>query len=125
MRDVGLGAEDVAKVEPLLTFTNSKGEIEGVKYNQLSAVFIYAFKEQQEQIKERERQAGIHEIFDDDDVAIRDVDRQVLEDPHPAAVGRVSGDRQEVDDHVDVNRADQVGEKDRGALQHADEYDAV
>ena len=60
-RDLGLGAEDVLQVEPLLTFTNSKGEIEGVKYNQLSAVFINAFKEQQEQIKERERQAAIQQ----------------------------------------------------------------
>jgi len=64
MRDVGLAAEDVAKVEPLLTFANSRGEIEGVKYNQLSVLFINAFKQQQEQIteqqtriKQRERQA--------------------------------------------------------------------
>ena len=46
MRDIGLGAEEVEKVEPLLTFRNDKGEIEGVKYNQLSAVFINAIKEQ-------------------------------------------------------------------------------
>ena len=58
-RDLGLGAEDVARVEPLLTFTNSKGEIEGVKYNQLSAVFINAFKEQQEQIKEQQKQIEV------------------------------------------------------------------
>ena len=64
MRDVGLGAEDVEEVEPLLTFRNSKGETEGVKYDQLSAVFINAIKEQQAQIEsqqaqiiERERQA--------------------------------------------------------------------
>ena len=50
IRDVGLAAEDVAKVEPLLTFRNEKGEVEGVRYNQLSAVFINAFKEQQQQI---------------------------------------------------------------------------
>jgi len=68
MRDVGLGAEDVARIEPLLTFTNSKGEIEGVKYNQLSVVFINAFKqqqgeiiEQQTRIKEREREASIQQ----------------------------------------------------------------
>jgi len=68
MRDVGLGAEDVARVEPLLTFNNSKGEIEGVKYNQLSVVFINAFKqqqgeiiEQQTRIKEREREASIQQ----------------------------------------------------------------
>jgi len=48
--DLGLGAEDVAAVEPLLVTHNAKGEIEGVKYDRLSAVFINAFKEQQNQI---------------------------------------------------------------------------
>ncbi len=51
VQDIGLGAEEVEKVEPLLTFRNAKGEIEGVKYNQLSAVFVNAFKEQQAQIE--------------------------------------------------------------------------
>jgi hypothetical protein len=54
-KDIGLGAEEVEKVEPLLTFRNEKGEIEGVKYNELSAVFVNAFKQQQQQIK---RQLG-------------------------------------------------------------------
>jgi len=51
VKDIGLGAEEVDRVEPLLTFRNNKGEIEGVKYNQLSAVFINAFKDQQAQIE--------------------------------------------------------------------------
>ena len=51
VKDIGLGAEEVVKVEPLLTFRNDSGEIEGVKYNQLSAVFINAFKEQQAEIE--------------------------------------------------------------------------
>lgn len=55
-QDVGLAAEEVAKVDPLLTFRNDKGEIEGVKYDQLSAVFINAFKEQQTQIKQQQEQ---------------------------------------------------------------------
>ena len=46
-RDVGFGAEDVAKVEPLFTFTNDKGEIEGVKYDRVSVVLINAVKQQQ------------------------------------------------------------------------------
>jgi hypothetical protein len=50
--DIGLAAEEVAKVEPLLAFRNGRGEIEGVRYNQLSAVFINAFKEQQRQIEQ-------------------------------------------------------------------------
>ncbi len=55
-RDLGLGAEEVQKVEPLLTFRNKRGQIEGVKYNQLSAVFVNAFKEQQQQIQELQRE---------------------------------------------------------------------
>ncbi|HEY8185958.1 MAG TPA: tail fiber domain-containing protein [Pyrinomonadaceae bacterium] len=50
MLDVGLGAEDVAAVEPLLVTHNASGQVEGVKYDRLSAVFINAFKEQQAQI---------------------------------------------------------------------------
>jgi hypothetical protein len=52
--DIGLAAEEVEKVEPLLTFRNNKGEVDGVKYNQLSAVFINAFKEQQAQISQQQ-----------------------------------------------------------------------
>jgi hypothetical protein len=50
-RDLGLGAEDVAKVEPLLVTHNDKGEIEGVKYDRLNVVLINAIKQQQEQIE--------------------------------------------------------------------------
>jgi hypothetical protein len=56
MRDVGLAAEEVEKVEPLLTFRNDKNEIEGVKYNQLAAVFVNAIKEQQKEIDELKQQ---------------------------------------------------------------------
>jgi hypothetical protein len=48
--DLGFAAEDVAEVEPLLTTRNRRGEIEGVKYDRLSAVFVNAFKEQQAEI---------------------------------------------------------------------------
>jgi endosialidase-like protein len=51
-REIGLIAEDVNEVEPLLTFRNGKDEIEGVKYENLNVVFINAFKEQQAQIDE-------------------------------------------------------------------------
>jgi hypothetical protein len=56
MHDLGLGAEDVEQVEPLLTFRNDKGEIEDVKYNQLSAVFVNAIKAQQAQIERQQDQ---------------------------------------------------------------------
>ena len=54
MRDLGLGAEDVAMVEPLLVTLNSKGEIEGVKYDRVAVVLVNAIVEQQEQIKQQQ-----------------------------------------------------------------------
>jgi len=53
-RDLGLGAEEVAAVAPLLVTRNDRGEIEGVKYAQLSAVLINAIKEQQEQLQQQQ-----------------------------------------------------------------------
>jgi hypothetical protein len=55
--DLGLGAVDVAAAEPLLVTHNAKGEVEGVKYDRLSAVFINAFKEQQAQIERQQAEA--------------------------------------------------------------------
>ena len=52
----GNSAEDVERVEPLLTFRNDKGEIEGVKYNQLSAVLVNAIRDQQAQIERQQVQ---------------------------------------------------------------------
>lgn len=51
MADIGLVAEDVNSVEPLLTTTNEKDEIEGVKYDRVAVVLINAIKEQQAQIE--------------------------------------------------------------------------
>ena len=56
IRDLGFGAEEVEKVEPLLTFRNPKGEIEGVRYSQISAVLVNAIKEQQTQIAAQQNQ---------------------------------------------------------------------
>ena len=56
MKDVGFGAEDVAKVEPLLVTYNEKGEVEGVKYEKLTTVLVNAVKEQQAQIEAQQRQ---------------------------------------------------------------------
>ncbi|HQX56157.1 MAG TPA: tail fiber domain-containing protein [Pyrinomonadaceae bacterium] len=50
MHDLGLGAEDVAAIEPLLVTYNAKGEVEGVKYDRIGVVLVNAVKEQQEQI---------------------------------------------------------------------------
>ena len=51
--DMGLVAEEVADVEPLLVTHNNKGEIEGVKYDRVGVVLINAVKEQQGQIEDQ------------------------------------------------------------------------
>ena len=54
MRDLGLGAEDVAAIEPLLVTHNDKGQVEGVKYDHLNVVLINAILQQQAQIKQQQ-----------------------------------------------------------------------
>jgi hypothetical protein len=56
MRDVGFGAEEVNAVEPLLTTRNSNGEIEGVKYAQITTALVNAVNEQQAVIEAHEKQ---------------------------------------------------------------------
>jgi hypothetical protein len=54
--DIGLAAEDVARIDLRLTYSNENGEVEGVRYELLSTAFINAFKEQQEQIERQGEQ---------------------------------------------------------------------
>jgi hypothetical protein len=56
MHDVGFAAEDVNQIEPLLTTRNAQGEIEGVKYAQVTTVLANAVNEQQEQIEAQQKQ---------------------------------------------------------------------
>jgi hypothetical protein len=56
MLDLGFGAEDVGKVEPLLVTHNASGQVEGVKYDRISAVLVNAVKEQQAQIESQQKQ---------------------------------------------------------------------
>jgi hypothetical protein len=56
MLDMGLVAEEVAEVEPLLVTTNKQGEIEGVKYDRVGVVLVNAVKEQQTEIEDLRRQ---------------------------------------------------------------------
>lgn len=51
MHDLGLGAEDVAAIEPLLVTYNKDGQVEGVKYDRIGVVLVNAVKEQQTQIE--------------------------------------------------------------------------
>jgi hypothetical protein len=53
--DLGLVAEEVARVEPLLVTHNDRGEIEGVKYDRVAVVLLNAVKEQQAQIQAQRR----------------------------------------------------------------------
>jgi hypothetical protein len=55
-QDIGLAAEDVAKVEPTLTFNDANGEVNGIKYNDLSAVLVNAIKQQQQHIEAQQKQ---------------------------------------------------------------------
>ena len=57
--DLGLVAEEVAKVEPLLTTTNAKGEIEGVKYDRVGVVLVNAVKEQQVEIDAQRKEIDV------------------------------------------------------------------
>lgn len=50
-KDLGLGAEEVAEIEPLLVTYNLAGEVEGVKYDRIAVVLLNAVKEQQAQIE--------------------------------------------------------------------------
>jgi hypothetical protein len=52
-RDMGLVAEEVAKVEPLLVTYNKSGEVEGVKYDRIGVVLVNAVKQQQTQIEDQ------------------------------------------------------------------------
>ena len=54
--DFGLIAEEVAEVEPLLTFKNNRGEIEGVNYDGVGVVLVNAVNEQQQQIEAQRKQ---------------------------------------------------------------------
>lgn len=56
LADIGLGAEEVAKVAPSFALANNQGEIEGVRYNRLNILLINAVKEQQSQIEAQQKQ---------------------------------------------------------------------
>ncbi|MFL6229011.1 MAG: tail fiber domain-containing protein [Pyrinomonadaceae bacterium] len=55
-RDLGFVAEEVGRVEPLLVTRNAAGEVEGVKYDRISAVLVNAVREQQQQLAAQRRQ---------------------------------------------------------------------
>lgn len=54
-KDTGFAAEEVEKIDPRFVTYNKQGQIEGVRYNRLTAVFVNAFKEQQQQIEAQQK----------------------------------------------------------------------
>ncbi len=60
--DLGFVAEEVAKLSPLLVTYNGDGQVEGVKYDRVSAVLVNAMQEQQQQIAALEAQNAALEM---------------------------------------------------------------
>ncbi len=56
--DIGLVAEEVAEIEPLLVTYNAEGQIEGVKYDRVGVIMVNAVKEQQRQIEHQKEIIG-------------------------------------------------------------------
>jgi hypothetical protein len=54
-RDLGFGAEDVAKIDPLLVTYNAQGQVEGVKYDRITTALVNAVNEQQAQIAREQK----------------------------------------------------------------------
>jgi hypothetical protein len=55
-KDVGFVAEEVNEIEPLLNNFNENGEVEGVKYAQVTTALVNAVREQQTQIEKQQEQ---------------------------------------------------------------------
>lgn len=76
--DLGLIAEEVEKIDPLLVTYNRNGEIQGVKYDQLSVVLINAVKEQQAEISGQQSViSGQKRQIDDLNTKINDLHTQI------------------------------------------------
>jgi hypothetical protein len=56
VRDLGFIAEEVMEIDPLLATFDNEGQVQGVKYGQLTAVLVNAVKEQQAQIARQAEQ---------------------------------------------------------------------
>ena len=75
-----------------------------------------------------ERQAGVDDVLDDDDVAAVERGVEVLEQPHLAGRGRAFGvarDGHEIERDVAGHVAHQVRQKDERALEHGDHVQVV
>lgn len=78
MADLGLVAEEVADIEPLLTTTNDKGEVEGVKYDRIGVIAVNAIKEQQAEISgQRSVISGQQRQIEDLSSQVKDQQKQI------------------------------------------------
>ena len=76
--DLGLIAEEVAEVEPLLVTHNKTGAIEGVKYDQLNVVLINAVREQQQLIDQQQKTAEkLEERFERQEQTLKNQQEQL------------------------------------------------
>ena len=78
--DLGFGAEDVAKVNPLLAIYDANGQVEGVRYDRMSVAFVNALKEQQAQIESQNKK------IEDQNKQIEALKQLVCADKKEAAV---------------------------------------
>lgn len=62
-QDIGFNTDDVAEAEPLMVTRNKKGDPADVRHENLSAVFVSAFKEQQAQIASQQEQIKQHQLL--------------------------------------------------------------
>src|SRR5450759_797307 len=133
--DVGEVAVLLVEVEPVADHEDVRDGEALVLYVQVDLAFHVLFVEQGadlergratcvqvlEQVAQRE--PGVDDVFDDDDVPALDVRVQVLEDPHHTgrlhgrAVGRA---RHEVEGDRDSDGAGQVRQEDEGAFEDTD-----
>lgn len=77
--DLGLVAEEVNAIEPLLTTTNDKGEVEGVKYDRVGVVLVNAVNEQQMMIESQQKMIETLKTQVDSQQKTNEAQMQVIE----------------------------------------------
>jgi hypothetical protein len=77
--DYGFVAEEVAAVEPRLATYNADGQIEGVKYRQISAVLIRALQEQRQETLRLEEDFRVLRVQLEQSESLRAENQQLVE----------------------------------------------
>ena len=76
--DLGLVADDVAEIDPLLITYDREGKIQGIKYDRIGVVLINAVKEQQAQISGQHKQISSQQSqIEAQDAKIKSLEMQV------------------------------------------------